>query len=45
MIRMIKRYGLIPNLPDHRDELYAAPLVMLCPLPEKVDLRAMWPDM
>ena len=26
MNRKIKRYGWIPDLPDHRDHLYAAPL-------------------
>jgi C1A family cysteine protease len=39
----IKRYGWIPDLPDHRDHLYAAPVVNLAKLPAKVDLRAKCP--
>lgn len=35
----IKRYGWIPDLPDHRDSLYAAPVPLLQQLPPKVDLR------
>ena len=36
-------YGWVPDLPDHRDHLYAAPLAMLGPLPARVDLRAQCP--
>jgi C1A family cysteine protease len=35
--RTIKKYGWIPDLPDHRDHCYAAP--PLVKLPKKVDLR------
>lgn len=34
-----QRYGWIPDLPDHRDLLYAAPVTALRALPPKVDLR------
>lgn len=37
--RKIARYGWMPDLPDHRDLLYAAPLTALKALPPKVDLR------
>ncbi|MBW4584466.1 C1 family peptidase [Aetokthonos hydrillicola Thurmond2011] len=39
MTRTNKRYGWIPDLPDHRDLLYAAPVRALKDLPPKVDLR------
>lgn len=35
----IKRYGWIPDLPDARDHLYAAPPGVLTALPTRVDLR------
>ena len=38
--RQTKRYGWIPDLPDHRDHVYAAPLAALGPLPPRLDLRA-----
>jgi C1A family cysteine protease len=37
--RSIRWYGWIPDLPDHRDRLYAAPLAMVEALPPSVDLR------
>jgi C1A family cysteine protease len=37
--RKIQRYGWKPDLPDHRDHLYAAPPAVLVSLPESVDLR------
>ena len=37
--RRIQRYGWIPDLPDQRDHLYAAPRTVLEVLPSKVDLR------
>ena len=37
--RKIKRYGWVPDLPDARDHLYAAPPQALVGLPPKVDLR------
>lgn len=43
MNRKIKRYGWIPDLPDHRDHLYAAPQPVLAKLPKKVDLRPKCP--
>lgn len=39
----IRRYGWIPDLPDQRDHLYAAPLHMLGALPSHVDLRPQCP--
>jgi C1A family cysteine protease len=39
----IKRYGWIPDLPDHRDHLYATPPVVLRELPPQADLRKMCP--
>ena len=36
----IQKYGWIPDLPDARDYLYAAPPVVLTALPRKVDLRS-----
>jgi len=39
MPRQIKRYGWIPDLPDQRDHLYAAPIQALQALPTSVDLR------
>jgi hypothetical protein len=35
----IARYGWLPDLPDQRDHLYAAPVEMLGVLPARVDLR------
>jgi C1A family cysteine protease len=42
--RRVKRYGWIPDLPDHRDRIYAAPLARLGALPSSVDLRAACPQ-
>jgi len=39
MAHKIKRFGWVPDLPDHRDHFYAAPLVNLGKLPDKADLR------
>jgi C1A family cysteine protease len=36
-------YGWVPDVPDHRDQLYAAPVVHLKALPEVVDLRTKCP--
>jgi hypothetical protein len=41
--RKIKRYGWIPDIPDQRDFLYAAPPTFLRALPNKVDLRPKCP--
>ena len=36
-------YGWVPDIPDHRDFLFAAPVVNLAALPTKVDLRPQCP--
>ena len=41
--RTIARYGWIPDQPDQRDHLYAAPPESLAALPAKADLRAKCP--
>jgi C1A family cysteine protease len=41
--RKIKRYGWIPDLPDSRDRMFAAPSATLGALPPRVDLRAQCP--
>jgi C1A family cysteine protease len=41
--RLVQWYGWIPDIPDHRDQLYAAPAHILKALPPKVDLRANCP--
>jgi C1A family cysteine protease len=38
-VHKVKRYGWMPDLPDARDHLYAAPLAMIGKLPPKLDLR------
>src|SRR5713226_7391012 len=43
MARKIQRYGWIPDLPDHRDLLYAAPRPVLVKMPPRVDLRKQCP--
>jgi C1A family cysteine protease len=37
--RPARWYGWIPDLPDHRDRIYAAPLAEIGPLPKSVDWR------
>ena len=39
----VQRFGWIPDTPDHRDHLYAAPVVNLVKLPAKADLRPQCP--
>jgi C1A family cysteine protease len=39
----VSRYGWLPDLPDHRDQLYAAPVEIAGALPAKADLRARCP--
>jgi C1A family cysteine protease len=39
MARNVIRYGWQPDLPDHRDFVYAAPRAVLKKIPSKVDLR------
>ena len=41
--RSVKRYGWVPDLPDARDFMFAAPQAVLGDLPLKVDLRAKCP--
>ena len=41
--RAIKCYGWIPDLPDHRDFIYAAPPAVLRALPPKNDLTGECP--
>jgi C1A family cysteine protease len=43
MARKIKGYGWVPDLPDGRDLLYAAPPTPLAELPRRVDLRSKCP--
>jgi C1A family cysteine protease len=43
MTRKISRYGWVPDLPDVRDHLYAAPPERLAKLPPSVDLRPACP--
>lgn len=37
--RRIRRFGWVPDLPDHRDKMYSAPIAHLGQLPASVDLR------
>ena len=41
--RKIQKYGWVPDLPDARDHLYAAPPQYLSDLPAQVDLRGQCP--
>ena len=43
MTRKIERYGWIPDLPDQRDFVYAAPPAILAALPPKKDLTRKCP--
>ncbi|HEY3699214.1 MAG TPA: C1 family peptidase [Spongiibacteraceae bacterium] len=43
MDRKIQKFGWVPDLPDHRDHLYAAPQPVLAKLPVKIDLRKRCP--
>lgn len=43
MAYTIKRFGWLPDIPDQRDHLYAAPVVNLVALPASVDLRSLCP--
>ena len=43
MPQKIQRYGWVPDLPDHRDQLYSAPVVALKAMPPKVDLTSQCP--
>jgi C1A family cysteine protease len=41
--RTVKRYGWVPDLPDQRDHIFAAPPAVLTTLPSSVDLREQCP--
>jgi C1A family cysteine protease len=41
--RKVKRYGWVPDLPDQRDHLFAAPPAVVASLPPSVDLREQCP--
>jgi C1A family cysteine protease len=41
--RTSKGYGWVPDIPDQRDFLYAAPMAFLRALPDNVDLRSQCP--
>ncbi len=41
--RTVQRYGWVPDLPDQRDILYAAPVAAMQKLPTQVDLRSQCP--
>ncbi len=43
MPRKVKGYGWVPDIPDGRDMLYAAPVKPLAKLPDRVDLRKKCP--
>ncbi len=43
MTHKVSRYGWLPDLPDQRDLVYAAPRLGLTKLPEKTDLRKACP--
>jgi C1A family cysteine protease len=43
MPRTVGRYGWIPDLPDQRDHVYAAPAELLVQLPPSADLRPQCP--
>ena len=43
MPRRIKKFGWIPDLPDARDHMYAAPIALMGAMPTKVDLRPSCP--
>jgi C1A family cysteine protease len=41
--RKVRRFGWVPDLPDHRDKMFSAPLVHAGALPPTVDLRPSCP--
>jgi len=43
MAYTVKRFGWIRDLPDHRDQMYSAPIHAVTALPPSVDLRAACP--
>ena len=43
MAYRVQRFGWLPDLPDARDHIYAAPALVLAKLPAKVDMRPQCP--
>jgi C1A family cysteine protease len=43
MARSAKWYGWVPDLPDHRDRVFRAPLARIGPLPRNADLHGQCP--
>jgi C1A family cysteine protease len=43
MARTNKKFGWVPDLPDHRDLMYSAPARVVTALPPKADLRSKCP--
>jgi C1A family cysteine protease len=43
MVFRVSRFGWLPDLPDHRDQRYTAPVEVLGVLPVKTDLRPQCP--
>lgn len=43
MAQKIKRLGWKPDIPDHRDHIYSAPVALAAALPPRVDLRPSCP--
>jgi C1A family cysteine protease len=41
---MANSFGWLPDLPDHRDLLYTAPMLVMRALPKNVDLRSNCPE-
>ncbi len=41
---MANSFGWLPDLPDHRDLLYTAPMMVMRTLPKNVDLRSNCPE-
>lgn len=39
-----RTFGWLPDIPDHRDHLYSAPITSLGPLPPSIDLRTEFPE-
>jgi C1A family cysteine protease len=42
-IRKIKKFGWMPDMPDSRDHLFAAPMAVVAKLPASMDLRPQCP--
>jgi C1A family cysteine protease len=43
VVRKVSRYGWVPDIPDQRDHMYAAPAYVMSKLPSSCDLRAHCP--